>query len=387
MCQMRKVSALPTRCVIQAALVLLIGLLVGSLLASCTPDGAPQTIVVTATATHDEPRAQLGSYEMSLLYNTGVNSSEGKAVVVAPNGEPTTVLLTQLLSNGEPNNGPEGSTYTQQAVEKVEDLVQSEAAPGPISLLGALGMASRAASGPATLIAISSGLDTAGGLDLNLTGWVTPPRTVVSELEQEGLIPDLHGWTVVMEGLGDTEPPQQPLPLPMRDELDSLWSAICRATGARCVLDDTLRATSPSHSKTSEPTVGVPAIPPCCSGPRPIPADLLFQFNSPILGPDADAILGPEVDAARAGDDSVSVVATASPDGGSAAYNDWLSSERASNTAERMIQLGLPASQIVEVRGLGTNGVPPSDCIVSGVLSESVCSQFREVSITLTPSP
>jgi OmpA family len=115
-------------------------------------------------------------------------------------------------------------------------------------------------------------------------------------------------------------------------------------------------------------------------------ATLLFQFNSSALVSTADSILQPIVLRARSQHLLVSITGYASPDGGTNAYNKALSDRRASVVRNRLIALGMPAAQIIQVTGVGTVGQRPDVCLVGGQLDEAICAQLRRVVIIQSPA-
>ena len=124
------------------------------------------------------------------------------------------------------------------------------------------------------------------------------PAPIAAQLKQRGLLPDLAGWQVIFSGLGDTAGRQPPLPLPQRTTLASYWMAICRAARrAGCQADEMTRPDPPARSKTAVPVVPVPAVE-SVRGPNgatgvSVPSDELFAFDSAVLLPGADGVLGP----------------------------------------------------------------------------------------------
>ena len=239
---------------------------------------------------------------------------------------------------------------------------------------------------------VSSGLSTAGGFDLRQVGWDANPSLVASQLKALGLLPDLDGWQVVFSGLGDVAGRQHALPLPQQTTLESYWTAICRASGAAsCRVDTTARPQLASHVTNPAPVVPVPVVasvrgPNSASVATTVPNALLFQFNSSVLVPSADAILQPIAQRARHQRQLISITGYASPDGGSAAYNTELSLLRARAVRTRLIALGLPAGQIAQVKGLGADGKTIQACKVAGKFDEAVCAQLRHVVIVLWPA-
>ncbi len=373
-------------------LVLALAVPLTLLLAGCqAPSPAAQVVVVLPSATANEPAPVLAPADRALLYHAGAASTRGVAYVINPaTGQPTRVGLTPLRADGQVEYGPRRAQLLSQHVDRVQQVLRTEAATGPFDLLQMIGSAVRATSHPGTLLILSSGLSTAGGFNLRDVGWDADPRTVAAQLRQRGLLPRLAGWRLDFSGLADVSGRQPALPLPQRSTLTAYWMAICHAAGAAaCATDNTIRPSPPSRSAVPVPVVPVPEVS-SVSGPRhsaglSVPAAELFQFNSASLVSGADRILRPLVSRARAGHELVTVTGYASPDGGSAAYNLALSRSRALAVRNRLVALGLPASQIIEVTGLGTGGQPRRACDRDGQLDEAICAGLRRVVILLIP--
>jgi outer membrane protein OmpA-like peptidoglycan-associated protein len=112
---------------------------------------------------------------------------------------------------------------------------------------------------------------------------------------------------------------------------------------------------------------------------------LLFAFDSATVLPTANSFLRPLVKRARRQHLLVSITGHASPDRGTAAYNIALSKRRARAVRDRLIALGLPATWMAKVRGVGTAGHGPGSCLAQGQLNETVCANLRRVVIKMTP--
>jgi outer membrane protein OmpA-like peptidoglycan-associated protein len=376
-----------------AALPLLVVLTLG-LITGCgaTPSHTPDKIVVAVSATANEPEPVLAAGDQSLLYAAGHNSNAVAYVVSANSGQPASVELTPLLPDGQVEWGPRRSALIAQNVDQVQRLLGREAATGPFDLLALITAAVRVTSPPATLLVVSSGLSTAGAFDLRQVGWAANPAEVAAELKHEGLLPSLADWSVVFSGLGETAGRQPPLPLPQQTTLTGYWLAICHAAGAAsCATDDTTRPYPPPRSITPVPVVPVPAVV-SVTGPHgatgiSVPTEEFFPFASAQLLPGADAILGPIAARARAGHLLVSITGYASPDGGTAAYNDALSQQRAQAVQARLLALGVPPGQITQVTGAGTAGTTLQTCYRDGQIDQAACAALRRVVILLTPQP
>lgn len=362
------------------------------LLAGCqAASHTAEIVVVLPSATGNEPAPMLAAADRALLYHAGATSTRGVAYVINPaTGQPTRVGLTPLRAGGQVEYGSRRDYLLSQSVNRVQQVLRTEAATRPFDLLQMIASAVRVTSHPGTLLILSSGLSTAGGFNLRAVGWDANPQTVAAQLKQRGLLPRLAGWRLDFSGLADVSGRQPALPLPQRTTLTAYWLAICRAAGAAaCRTDDTIRPDPASRSTTPVPVVPVPAVT-SVTGPRhsaglSVPADELFAFNSASLLGGADGILRPLIGRARAQHQFVSITGYASPDGGSAAYNLALSQARAVAVRNRLVALGLPPSQIGQVTGLGTAGQPARACDRDGQLDEALCAALRRVVILLIP--
>lgn len=107
-----------------------------------------------------------------------------------------------------------------------------------------------------------------------------------------------------------------------------------------------------------------------------VPSVLFFGSNNAVLGRSADIVLQPIARWARSQHLTVSITGYAS-DGGSAGYNLALSKQRANAVRDKLIALGVRATQINQITGAGTAGQP----------DEAICAYLRRVVIILSPIP
>jgi outer membrane protein OmpA-like peptidoglycan-associated protein len=354
------------------------------------PSARPETVVLAASATANEPGPELAAPDLALLTRAAATSTDAVAYVVsAATGEPTRVVLTPLRADGQVEFGPRRQQLIAQNVGDVQRVLAAQAATRPFDLLGVIAAAVRAATPPGTLLVLSSGLSTAGAFRLQDIGWYANPATVAAQLKRQGELPDLTGWTVVFSGLGTVAGRQPPLPLPQRTTLTAYWMAICRAAGAAaCRADNLTRPDPPSRSTVPVPVVGMPTVQ-AIRGPRGdqdvvVPDDLFFTLASARLLPGADSVLRPLAAKAIRFGLLVSVQGQASPDG-SATFNAELAQARAQAIAARLRALGVPARQFVRVAGIGTAGLTIRACERDGQFEESLCARLRRVVIALTP--
>jgi outer membrane protein OmpA-like peptidoglycan-associated protein len=349
----------------------------------------PAVIVIAMTATANEPRPALSPASLALLRSAAESHIDAVAYAVGPaGGQPARLPLTPRRADGQVEYGPRRQQIIDTNLARVRRTVGHEAATGPFNLLSVILAASRV-SAPTTMIILSSGLTTSGGLDMRKAGWDASPQSIAAQLEHLGDLPDLSGWTLIFSGLGGTAGRQPPLPLPQQTALASYWLAICHEAGAAaCQLDESPRAELPSLSTVPVPVVRVPKVR-SAAGPHRkhstiLPTALLFRYGKAVLIAGADHYLEPIVaDEQRAGS-WVSITGHASPDGGTAGYNQKLSLARARAVRARLITLGLSPRKITHVAGVGT---AHASCTVAGALDEARCATLRRVVIVLTPNP
>jgi outer membrane protein OmpA-like peptidoglycan-associated protein len=365
-----------------------------TLLSAChtSPVNAPVKVVVLASGTANEPEPELAEEDASILYTVGSDSSDGAAYVVNPNtGQPTTVPLTPLRPDGEVEHAqPRRDQLLGAQVNRVQAVLDTEPASESFDLLTEIADATRVTSAPGTMIVLSSGLSVNGAFNLIDVGWGANPQTITAQLKSRGMIPSLAGWHVVFSGLGIVAGRQEALPLPELTTLTDYWMAICRASGAAsCTTDETTRPEPHSRSITPVPVVPVPPVI-SVTGPhgwtgKSVPADQFFGFGSARLLPGADNVLEPLATEAIDNHSLISITGYASPDGGSDAFNQALSTARAQSVRTRLISFGVSPAQIVQAVGLGTAGKTRNACYRNGSLDESICAQLRRVVILLSP--
>lgn len=353
----------------------------------------PEVVIITATATRNEPAPGLSPMDLRILHKAGSASSLASVDVVDPNtGQPTVLPLTPRRADGQVDYGPRRGQLLNSNIAAVQHLLAGEAGHEPFDLLARITAATRVASSPATLIVVSSGLSTSGGFDLRQVGWQENSVSVAAQLKDRGLLPPLKGYHVIFSGLGvATAGPQVAPSLPQVRKLTSYWLAICREAGAAsCTADEMIRPDHPSRSSTPVPVVPVGQV---TSLRAPggvvvirLPYSLLFGLNNATLLADADAALQRISLRAVRRHLQVSITGHASPDGGTDAYNHVLSARRALAVFRRLLALGVPRTQIASVRGVGLAGTTRDECLVHGQLDEAICAQLRDVVIVLSPA-
>lgn len=185
------------------------------------------------------------------------------ATVIVDDGNPAASAPVSLKAA---NDNP---LYQQDKVDQLKKSIDKARADKPeVNLLAALDLAARSvgdATGPKTIVVIDSGLQTAGALrfqDQDGALLNANPDEVVAALRRMQQLPNLAGMRVVFTGLGDTAPPQQPLPAPARTVLVTLWTKIVEAPVVRR-RSSRLRCPAGRHSTDCRRS------PPCRSQPKP----------------------------------------------------------------------------------------------------------------------
>ncbi|MBS1696699.1 MAG: OmpA family protein [Actinobacteria bacterium] len=348
------------RAALLVATVLMAVALVGC---GAPPDRSREAnVVVVATATANEPGVQLPAGFDDTLGAANA-THRGSVTILMPRGgrteQASDPLPVAVLRDGtDPENDPglvaDGLRHiSAELTSRVQRLASDE--PN-LDLLTGLNDAARRAP-RATLVAISSGLQTTGLADFTGLGWDFRNSDVIANLRDQGFLPDLSGKKVVFVGLGDTAgAAQAPLPEPMRAKVESLWLDICHAAGADDCTTAQSASTAPTVSTVAARVVAVPvfSLPslPAAGGSMPMPTEALFAPDSADLLPQAqnplEALARELVDRA-ATVDLVGRTWSVGP----ADTARGLSEQRAKAVAAALVQYGVPRERIGSITGVG----------------------------------
>ena len=150
--------------------------LLGAAASGCGPP-APQSLIIAATATANEPEpGALGRCPADAALRGG-HQHPGPGLCSRARRRAAGRDAPHPAPGRRPGRTrPPRSQILDGNVTAVQRLVAREAARGPFDLLTTIAMAARAVAPPATLIVVSSGLSTAGGLDMRQVGWDASPR-------------------------------------------------------------------------------------------------------------------------------------------------------------------------------------------------------------------
>lgn len=383
----------------------LVGLVVGAAGCAVPPrvgvGGATsgERVVIVVSGTANEPRPVVTSAALAVLRDaagsTDVSGStdtrSSVAIVVsADGGHQRPIELTPRRADGSVEHGLSRQSLIDGNVRSVVTAVGDTAATAAgLDLLGGISAAVRGVT-PGTLIVVSSGLSTAGGLDLRQVGWQADPASVAKQLAGRDLLPELAGWHVLFTGLGAVAGAQPPLPDPTLDTLTGYWQAICRAAGAvSCDVDATQVRPAPPLAAVAEPVVPVPDVTSVVGPNGQVTTTvsdgvLGFAGDSAALSPSAQHLLttiAAAVTARLAGrpDATVGVVGyAADPPGSTDAGRRALARQRADAVAAALADDGV--TQHVSATGVGTQ--PGVTAMVGGRFDEDIANTMRRVVIT-----
>lgn len=268
----------------------------------------------------------------------------------------------------------------------VHDL---RATSGEVDVLGALGVAARFGE-VGTIALVDPGLQTVPPLDFTRSPLLgADPAEVVRFLQSNGDLPELAGHTVILAGIGDTSPPQEPLNDPQRRGLIALWRAIAEAGGACVEVVD--------EPRTGPPPPAVPAVEPVEVPDRPEIDDrcsgVLDQGSLQFVARSADFIdqtaagmvVQPVADCLLATPSRTVLLTGTTACAGDAAGREELSRLRAEAVGTLLVDRGVDPSQI-RTRGVGSEFPEYLPDRAGNVLLPGPAAANRSVRITPFPS-
>lgn len=363
-----------------------------ALITACAPSEENRRlsqVFVVSTATANEYRPAVSEDVQEVLIRSA-RIRDSRAVVLLPvDGtvrEQGGAELTVLRGNDTEADPARRRVGFEEKVMALDSVLASTRSPSTtLDLLTGLNDAAARADN-ATIVVISSGLQTTGLMDFTRLGWETDPEAAVDTVEQEGFLPDLAGKDVYFSGLGDTTGDQAPLPAPMRLSVEALWLTLCeRAEANSCTLlagADRVEAAAHTDGMVTVP-VPVFELSPLVDGRGEtvwsLDSEALFAPDSAVLLPAARTALTDASASVVARGATVSVIGrtwrVGPPEGAQA-----LSRDRARAVADYLVGAGVPASSITSVRGVGYDDPLPATA------GRDAAASNRSVTITVTTS-
>lgn len=204
--------------------------------ASCPHPGA---VVLVVGAHRDVPAPALVPSQdprVTCLISAAIRDKKPVLIVVA-DGQPKAIRLA--LPDGTGSLAQQNSPWESQDLTQVEAAVaaarpDSAGADDLAALVVAADAVRTVGARHAWLVLLDSGLDDRGALDFTVPGMLAAaPAEVARQLSRDGGLPPLHGFTVVLAGLGYTAPPQVLPSAKWRSSITAIWAAVAAAAGAR----------------------------------------------------------------------------------------------------------------------------------------------------------
>lgn len=357
--------------------------------------GRPDGVVLIVGAHRDAPAPSSLNPRVACLVGAAIK--DGKPVIlVDPSGQPS-VVTPRLISVDGGTLAQKDSPRVAEDLQRVNDAIAGLRPQSPgVDDLAALAVAADAAQSNgmphADLVLLDSGLNDRGALDFTVPGMVAAvPSEVASQLKATGNLPDLHGFTVLLVGIGFTSPPQEPLAAKWRGNVTQIWQAVVTLAGATA--EAIPQPAEGASVRTSEPVklISVPADQPVRPAPR---AHFVFTGESPVrFQPNSTAFVDPAAAAQAlapiakwlAADPSRhALLVGTTADVGPLAGQVALSGLRADRVRAELVALGALPGQI-SVKGVGSDFpqfVP--DRNASGTLLAGPAVLNRSVRITLS---
>jgi OOP family OmpA-OmpF porin len=279
-----------------------------------------------------------------------------------------------------------GSCLTSTAESAIAGKPQT---PGT-DVMAALAAAGQQLQGAGTaetkhVVLITDGLSNTGCLNLtNVLSHGQSAATVLQSCPERAGLALLHGVSLQLDGIG-FQATQPPLDTAEQTWVQSYWTDMCTAlevaSPSSCVASpgrDEMRLSG--GSRPSDPAIKFPTVS-SHSHDIPVPADLLFAFDSAVLGTSGQAYLALLAGELKAAGRRITMVIGHTDAVGSASYNLGMSRRRAAAVSAFLAAHGFPNVTAV--------GVGKADPVCSpqytpaGAPIPSCMAQDRRVQIIL----
>jgi OmpA-OmpF porin, OOP family len=241
------------------------------------------------------------------------------------------------------------------------------------------------ASAAKDVVLITDGLSNTGCLNLsNVLSKGQSASTVLSSCPERAELARLHGARLQLDGIG-FQATQPPLDTAEQAWVQSYWTDMCTAlqvaSPASCVAASGQDVTRPSAgSRLSDPAIKFPVVS-SDSTDVPVPADLLFAFDSAALSASGQAYLALLAGKLKAAGRGITKVIGHTDAEGSASYNLGLSQRRAAAVSAYLAAHGFTR---VTATGVGeADPVCSPQFTANGAPIPSCMAQDRRVQIML----
>jgi len=235
------------------------------------------------------------------------------------------------------------------------------------------------------VVLITDGLSNTGCLNLSkVISQGTPASAVLASCPERSGLALLRGVSLRLFGIG-SQAAQPPLSTAEQAWVGTYWTEMCGALAvaspASCVTPagtDTMRGST--VARPADPAIVWPFVPKGAST-VPVPADLLFAFDSAQLSAVGQAYLGILVQQLKAQGRTITEVVGHTDAVGTASYNLWLSQQRAGAVREYLAKQGFTG-----VTAVGVGEADPAcspQYTAAGAPIESCMSLDRRVQIIL----
>lgn len=365
--------------------------------AGCPVAQAPVAIAVSGRANSPAPALPPPVRQLvhDVIYAVPVGETGPTISLIGIDGRPSLVGRAAFSSEAE---FPAAVDRDRDAfLASFRDAVSAvRATEAEADVLAALGIAARAVrdgAGSGTVVLVDSGLSTVPPLDFTRPGLLdAPPAEVIDFLDRTEAIPDLSGLTVLLAGIGDTAPPQQPLDVARQQALVELWTGIAERGGASCV-------GATSAPRGSETVADVPPVSTVEVSPPPTfdPSSRIVLPDGPTVGfvggeavlrnPEAaTAVLRPIADWLAADPARRAHIIGTTARLGPLQGQVELATERAETIKQKLVELGAAPGQL-STEGLGSRfpGYVPDQAPGGGLLP-GPAAQNRSVIIEPIPA-
>lgn len=225
-----------------------------------TPVDLDARFVFGATATANEPAIDLSDEVLQPVQEAvgkgtvGLTAYVGSASNQPLVNEDVSVYFDKATReiSADPQVLEDGFSHN---VTPIREKLRAAVGTQPeLDLLGLLGVLA-STPGQATLLVMSSGLQTTGLLDLRDAGSELDVASTLDRIPKDRL-PDLTGKKVTFVGLGQVAGPQDRLTEKMKTNVQDLWLGVCAKAGGEC--DPVVRNSTGGDPRA---TVPVPTIP------------------------------------------------------------------------------------------------------------------------------